>query len=96
MPPTGPFGIMPRTTEVLRSHAAVTLAVLWVALLVAYAVAFWPTVSWDVAVSVEPPLPMWLADVIIPSLVALPPIVLGIATGLWFRFLRPRPLDLEA
>jgi hypothetical protein len=66
--------------------AGMVLAGLWILLLAVYSAPLWyPAVSWDVAISVEPPGRMWMVAALAAVVLLLPPVLLSIATRRWLR-----------
>jgi len=80
----------------MRHAGGAVLGILWALLLLAYSAPLWKpgAVSWDFAVSVHPPLQLWMVGALAAVLLALPPFALGLVTWRWVR--RNRHADNRA
>lgn len=63
--------------------------VLWVVLGALYLgpviAVYWLPISYDFAVTMEPPYPAWLGYAVVVLVLAMPPVVLAFATWRWFE-----------
>ena len=69
----------------MRNAGGIVLGGLWILLLAVYTAPFWMRglVSWDFAVSVDPPSHTWVFIALAAILLLMPPLLLGIATWRW-------------
>lgn len=76
----------PTPTRGKRGGGAV-LAASWILLIAAYTFPLWVPgyVSWDFAISVTPPVRMWMVVALGVLLLLLPPLALGVFTWRWAR-----------
>lgn len=70
----------------MQNAGGMVLGALWILLLAVYTAPFWyGVVSWDFAVSVQPPVRLWMVVALAVDVLLLPPLLLGIATWRWLH-----------